>query len=42
MDRPRFSSAFLHPRYWPLWFGLGLVRGLRPVAAQLDGGTRPA
>lgn len=25
MDRPRFSSAFLHPRYWPLWFGLGLL-----------------
>lgn len=22
---PRFSSAFLHPRYWPLWFGLGLL-----------------
>ncbi|KRU90310.1 MULTISPECIES: lipid A biosynthesis lauroyl acyltransferase [Pseudomonas aeruginosa group] len=25
MDRPRFSTAFLHPRYWPLWLGLGLL-----------------
>ena len=22
---PPLSSAFLHPRYWPLWFGLGLL-----------------
>ncbi|MFO6137155.1 hypothetical protein ACLBVR_35360, partial [Pseudomonas aeruginosa] len=29
MDRPRFSSAFLHPRYWPLWFGLGLPSVIR-------------
>lgn len=25
MERPRFSSAFLHPRYWLLWMGLGLL-----------------
>ncbi|MCQ2029597.1 lipid A biosynthesis lauroyl acyltransferase [Stutzerimonas zhaodongensis] len=25
MDRPRFSRAFLTPRYWPLWLGFGLL-----------------
>ncbi|WP_419735366.1 lipid A biosynthesis lauroyl acyltransferase [Pseudomonas sp. COR18] len=25
MDRPRFQAAFLHPRYWLLWLGLGLL-----------------
>ncbi|MEH3024357.1 MAG: lipid A biosynthesis lauroyl acyltransferase [Pseudomonas oryzihabitans] len=25
MQRPSFRPAFLHPRYWPLWFGLGLL-----------------
>ncbi|SDS58289.1 lipid A biosynthesis lauroyl acyltransferase [Pseudomonas oryzae] len=25
MDRPRFRAAFLHPRFWPLWLGLGLL-----------------
>ena len=25
MDRPTFHRAFLHPRYWALWFGLGLL-----------------
>ncbi|WP_415845223.1 lipid A biosynthesis lauroyl acyltransferase [Stutzerimonas zhaodongensis] len=25
MDRPRFSRAFLNPRYWPLWLGFGLL-----------------
>ena len=25
MDRPRFSSSFLLPRFWPLWLGLGLL-----------------
>ncbi|NBA95911.1 lipid A biosynthesis lauroyl acyltransferase [Pseudomonas sp. R5(2019)] len=25
MDRPHFSRSFLHPRYWPLWLGLGLL-----------------
>lgn len=25
MDRPRFSPRFLHPRFWPLWLGLGLL-----------------
>ncbi len=25
MDRPRFRRAFLHPRFWPLWLGLGLL-----------------
>lgn len=25
MDRPRFTAAFLHPRFWPLWLGLGLL-----------------
>ena len=25
MDRPQFSPAFLHPRFWLLWLGLGLL-----------------
>lgn len=25
MDRPRFRAQFLHPRFWPLWLGLGLL-----------------
>jgi KDO2-lipid IV(A) lauroyltransferase len=25
MDRPQFRVAFLHPRFWPLWLGLGLL-----------------
>ncbi|MEJ6654992.1 MAG: lipid A biosynthesis lauroyl acyltransferase [Pseudomonas sp.] len=25
MTRPGFKSALLHPRYWPMWFGLGLL-----------------
>ncbi|MBB3104124.1 lipid A biosynthesis lauroyl acyltransferase [Azomonas macrocytogenes] len=25
MDRPRFRLAFLHPRFWLLWFGIGLL-----------------
>ncbi|BAU72943.1 lipid A biosynthesis lauroyl acyltransferase [Metapseudomonas furukawaii] len=25
MDRPRFRPQFLHPRYWALWLGLGLL-----------------
>jgi KDO2-lipid IV(A) lauroyltransferase len=25
MDRPRFKASFLHPRFWPLWLGLGLL-----------------
>ena len=25
MDRPRFRAAFFHPRFWPLWSGLGLL-----------------
>ena len=25
MDRPRFRPCFLHPRFWPLWLGLGLL-----------------
>ncbi|KAF1069791.1 MAG: Lipid A biosynthesis lauroyltransferase [Pseudomonas citronellolis] len=25
MDRPRFSPRFLHPRYWLLWLGLGVL-----------------
>lgn len=25
MERPTFRSAFLHPRYWALWLGLGLL-----------------
>ncbi|WP_349616670.1 lipid A biosynthesis lauroyl acyltransferase [Azotobacter salinestris] len=24
MDRPRFRTCFLHPRFWGLWLGLGL------------------
>ena len=24
MERPSFRLAFLNPRYWPLWLGLGL------------------
>ena len=25
MDRPRFRASFLHPRFWLLWLGLGLL-----------------
>ena len=25
MDRPRFRAYFLHPRFWPLWLGFGLL-----------------
>lgn len=25
MDRPRFRAYFLHPRFWLLWSGLGLL-----------------
>jgi hypothetical protein len=25
MDRPGFTAALLHPRYWLLWLGLGLL-----------------
>lgn len=25
MERPRFRPLFLHPRFWPLWLGLGLL-----------------
>ncbi|MET1077943.1 MAG: lipid A biosynthesis lauroyl acyltransferase [Pseudomonas sp.] len=25
MDRPPFRAYFLHPRFWPLWLGLGLL-----------------
>lgn len=25
MDRPRFRAAFLHPRFWLLWLGLGAL-----------------
>src|SRR5690606_1062277 len=25
MDRPRFNRAFVHPRFWLLWLGLGLL-----------------
>ncbi|WP_339514217.1 lipid A biosynthesis lauroyl acyltransferase [Pseudomonas sp. RL_15y_Pfl2_60] len=25
MDRPVFRREFLHPRFWPLWLGLGLL-----------------
>ena len=25
MDRPSFRIAFLHPRFWALWLGLGLL-----------------
>lgn len=25
MDRPSFRASFLHPRFWPLWIGLGLL-----------------
>lgn len=25
MDRPVFRAYFLHPRFWPLWVGLGLL-----------------
>lgn len=25
MDSPRFQARFLHPRYWLLWLGLGLL-----------------
>lgn len=25
MERPRFRLYFLHPRFWPLWLGVGLL-----------------
>lgn len=25
MERPRFRRYFLHPRFWPLWLGLGAL-----------------
>ncbi|WP_407315646.1 lipid A biosynthesis lauroyl acyltransferase [Pseudomonas sp. nanlin1] len=25
MERPRFRRYFLHPKFWPLWLGLGLL-----------------
>lgn len=25
MTRPPFTAALLHPRYWPMWIGLGLL-----------------
>ncbi|WP_043309449.1 lipid A biosynthesis lauroyl acyltransferase [Pseudomonas sp. ML96] len=25
MDRPQFRASFLHPRFWALWLGLGLL-----------------
>ncbi|WP_394561151.1 lipid A biosynthesis lauroyl acyltransferase [Aquipseudomonas alcaligenes] len=25
MDRPQFRASFLHPRFWVLWLGLGLL-----------------
>ena len=25
MERPRFRAYFLHPRFWPLWLGLGVL-----------------
>lgn len=25
MERPRFRRYFLHPRFWPLWLGLGTL-----------------
>ena len=25
MERPRFRREFLHPRYWLLWLGLGVL-----------------
>jgi KDO2-lipid IV(A) lauroyltransferase len=25
MSAPVFRPALLHPRYWPLWFGLGVL-----------------
>lgn len=25
MEGPRFRAYFLHPRFWPLWLGLGLL-----------------
>ena len=25
MDRPHFRAYFLHPRFWPLWLGLGVL-----------------
>ncbi|WP_263138635.1 lipid A biosynthesis lauroyl acyltransferase [Pseudomonas sp. RIT-PI-AD] len=25
MQRPRFRAYFLHPGFWPLWFGLGVL-----------------
>ena len=24
-NKPKFETAFLHPKYWPLWLGFGLL-----------------
>ncbi|UXZ21071.1 lipid A biosynthesis lauroyl acyltransferase [Pseudomonas sp. YeP6b] len=46
MDRPRFRAVFLHPRFWLLWLGLGLLwlitqlpyRGLLTIGRVLGAG----
>ncbi len=37
MDAPGFSRAFLHPRHWPTWLGMGLwwLLGQLPYGALL-------
>ena len=37
MHAPPFKPALLGPRYWPVWLGLGLMRGLHslPIRWQL-------
>ncbi|AWK14900.1 lauroyl-Kdo(2)-lipid IV(A) myristoyltransferase [Candidatus Fukatsuia symbiotica] len=32
---PRFRKAFLHPRYWAIWFGIGLLAVLAYVPAKI-------
>ena len=48
MDRPQFRASFLHPRFWPLWLGLGLLwliaqlpyRGLGALMYRVAGSRR--
>src|SRR5688500_1981308 len=34
-SRPDLIAAYLHPRYWPTWLGLGLLRIFEPLPQAL-------
>jgi KDO2-lipid IV(A) lauroyltransferase len=42
MNAPPFKPAFLHPRYWPTWLGIGVLKALSvlplPVLLKLGEG----